>query len=104
MKRSGLEIIRWTSSGSSGDTGAQAFTIMGPIVMLGDKMPVHHIDMDVVGPAVSIAFTSSPSLVKSADRMDGAIFPMGLILYDTVIPFLTTLQKNRPYDADAEAF
>ena len=39
-----------------------------------DEMPVHHVDVDVTRPASSIMAISDPRFMKSAERIDGAIF------------------------------
>jgi hypothetical protein len=53
--------------------GRSAFTTAGPIVMLGTKWPSMTSMWIQSAPAASIARTSSPSLAKSAERMEGAI-------------------------------
>mmetsp|Transcript_52358 Transcript_52358/g.128501 ORF Transcript_52358/g.128501 Transcript_52358/m.128501 type:complete len:222 (-) Transcript_52358:140-805(-) len=70
MRSSGSTIIRWTSSGLS-VTGRSASTTSGPIVMLGTNRPSMTSTCTQSQPALSMARTSSPSLEKSADRMDG---------------------------------
>ncbi len=54
-------------------SGRIADTISGPIEMLGTKCPSITSTWIYVGPAASMARISSPSRVKSADRIDGAI-------------------------------
>src|SRR6185436_1743766 len=54
-------------------TGRSAFTTSGPMVILGTKCPSMTSTWIQSAPAASTARTSSPSLAKSADRIDGAI-------------------------------
>ena len=71
-ERSTGEIIRWTSNGLA-VCGRSAFTTAGPIVRLGTKCPSITSMWIQSAPASSIARTSSPSLAKSADRIEGAM-------------------------------
>ena len=66
------EIIRWTSNGFC-VCGRSAFTTAGPMVRLGTKWPSITSMWIQSAPASSIARTSSPSLAKSADRIEGAM-------------------------------
>src|SRR5579872_4571268 len=65
-------IIRCTSSGFA-VCGRIALTTSGPIEMFGTKWPSMTSTWIQSAPALSTARTSSPSLAKSADRMDGAM-------------------------------
>ena len=71
-KRSGSTIIRCRSSGNVVDRRS-AFTTSGPTVRFGTNWPSITSTWIMSAPATSTAFTSSPSLEKSAARIDGAI-------------------------------
>jgi hypothetical protein len=53
--------------------GRIAFTTSAPMVMLGTKWPSMTSIWIQSAPALSTARTSSPSLAKSAERIDGAM-------------------------------
>ena len=53
--------------------GRIAFTTTGPMVMLGTKWPSITSTCSQSAPAASTARASSPSLAKSADRIEGAM-------------------------------
>src|SRR3989338_3209832 len=74
MYLSGSEIIRWTSNGSFVAFLIEA-TIAGPKVMFGTKCPSITSTCSS-STCFSTFFTSSPSLEKSAESIDGAILTM----------------------------
>src|SRR5271165_4764149 len=65
-------IIRWQSKGLS-VSGLSAATTGGPKVMLGTKCPSMTSRWIQSAPAAAIARTSSPSLEKSDDKIEGAM-------------------------------
>src|SRR5208282_2527898 len=65
-------IIRWQSKGLS-VSGRSAATTGGPKVMLGTKCPSITSRWIQSAPAAAIARTSSPSLEKSDDKIEGAM-------------------------------
>jgi len=67
----GRAIIRCTSN-TFLVSGRSALTTPGPIEMLGTKCPSITSTWIQSAPAASSARTSSPSLAKSADKIDGA--------------------------------
>src|SRR4029079_13516292 len=69
------EIIKCTSNGLV-VCGRSAFTTAGPMVRLGTKWPSMTSMWIQSAPASSIARTSSPSLAKSAERIEGAMIGM----------------------------
>src|ERR1051325_9613829 len=79
MKRgmcgSGRSTMRCTSK-NFGDRGRIACTTTGPMVMFGTKWPSITSTWIQSAPARVTASTSSPSRLKSADRIDGATSAM----------------------------
>ena len=69
----GLSIIRCTSSGSD-VAFFNCFTIGTPMVRFGTKCPSMTSTCTYPAPASSMRAMSRPRFMKSADRMDGAIF------------------------------
>src|SRR5262245_53628045 len=74
-KRPGSLTIKCTSSGSL-VRGRRLCTIAGPILKLGTKWPSMTSTWMRLAPAASTAATSSPSRLKSAARMEGAMWIM----------------------------
>ncbi len=68
-----------------------AFTTAGPIEMLGTKWPSMTSTCTQSHPALSIARTSSPSLAKSADRIDGAMMMSVVMAFSFALPPLPIL-------------
>mmetsp|Transcript_114111 Transcript_114111/g.243356 ORF Transcript_114111/g.243356 Transcript_114111/m.243356 type:complete len:312 (-) Transcript_114111:50-985(-) len=71
---SGSTIMRWQSITASGSFFLSASTTRGPMVILGTKRPSMTSTCTQSAPALITSATSSPSLEKSADRMEGEIF------------------------------
>ncbi len=80
MKGSHGAIIRCTSK-TFFECGRSAFTTSGPMVMLGTKCPSMTSTWIQSQPAASTARTSSPSLAKSAERIDGAMMMSIMALF-----------------------
>mmetsp|Transcript_88473 Transcript_88473/g.159506 ORF Transcript_88473/g.159506 Transcript_88473/m.159506 type:complete len:202 (+) Transcript_88473:567-1172(+) len=68
---SGCTIIRWQSRIASGRALRRAATTPGPMVMFGTNCPSMTSTCTQSAPAFNTLPTSSPSLAKSAERMEG---------------------------------
>jgi hypothetical protein len=77
-KGSAGAIIRCTSSGME-TRWPMAFTASGPMVMLGTKRPSMTSTWSQSAPAASTAAASSPSLAKSAARIDAEMIGRGVM-------------------------
>mmetsp|Transcript_28537 Transcript_28537/g.76243 ORF Transcript_28537/g.76243 Transcript_28537/m.76243 type:complete len:259 (-) Transcript_28537:185-961(-) len=82
---SGSAIMRWQSSTASGSFFRRAATTSGPMVMFGTNLPSMTSTCTQSAPALSTFSTSSPSLEKSADKIEGEI----LMDFASVLSFST---------------
>mmetsp|Transcript_28539 Transcript_28539/g.76247 ORF Transcript_28539/g.76247 Transcript_28539/m.76247 type:complete len:259 (-) Transcript_28539:185-961(-) len=82
---SGFSIMRWQSSTASGSFLRRAATTSGPIVMFGTNLPSMTSTCTQSAPAFRTLPTSSPSLEKSADKIEGEI----LMDFASVLSFST---------------
>ena len=79
-----------------------AFTTSGPMVILGTKCPSITSTWIQSAPAASTDCTSSPSLAKSADRIDGAMRSGRRIKFSEIAVRVTRGRQagNEPRPAD----
>mmetsp|Transcript_68526 Transcript_68526/g.196557 ORF Transcript_68526/g.196557 Transcript_68526/m.196557 type:complete len:262 (+) Transcript_68526:197-982(+) len=82
---SGFSIMRWQSSTASGSFLRRAATTSGPIVMFGTNLPSMTSTCTQSAPALRTLPTSSPSLEKSADKIEGET----LTVFISVLNFST---------------
>src|SRR2546423_5647951 len=90
MWRSGRSTMRCTSK-NFGDRGRIACTTTGPMVMFGTKWPSITSTWIQSAPARVTASTSSPSRLKSADRIEGATSVMAARRYPPAARLSTQL-------------
>mmetsp|Transcript_15894 Transcript_15894/g.39958 ORF Transcript_15894/g.39958 Transcript_15894/m.39958 type:complete len:263 (-) Transcript_15894:193-981(-) len=82
---SGFSIMRWQSRTASGSFLRRAATTSGPIVMFGTNLPSMTSTCTQSAPAFRTLPTSSPSLEKSADKIEGET----LTVFISVLNFST---------------